>query len=497
MDKADHVHAEVNWAEDKATGLSEENDPDAHLGAEERRAKERQLLWKLDVRLIPWLCLLYLVSFLDRTNIGNAKIAGLQKDLKMSNGQWNASLAIFFISYSVFEPASNMLLKRLRPSIYIPSLMILWGIACTCQGLINDFSGLAAARWFLGLFEAGLFPGCNFYLSCWYKRSEFGIRSALFFSAAALAGSFGGLLAAAISKMHGVGGKAGWAWIFILEGLLTIIVGIASYWMVHDFPDTATFLSADDRVRVYHRLKTDQQSSAEHEAFKWKYFWASVRDWKTYTAALIYMGCGAGLYAFSIFLPTILAELGYTSTEAQLLSVPPYTAAAALTIAIGIIGDRTKQRGLCAIAVAPLGVIGFGLLLSDVPAGAKYAATFLAAMGIYPCIPNTISWVANNTEGVYKRGVTLGLAMGWANLQGCVVTNVYRGTDAPRFVPGHGVVLGYLTIAMLGGAVLHYVLLRRENALRSSGARDHWIEGKTEEEIRLMGDMRPDFLYTL
>ena len=111
--------------------------------------------------------------------------------------------------------------------------------------------------------------------------------------------------------------------------------------------------------------------------------------------------------------------MGYKNTTAQLMSVPPYAAAAIVTIAIGFIADRTGQRGICAIIVAPLGVAGFAILLTDAPPGAKYAATFLAAIGIYPCIPNTIAWVANNTEGVYKRGFTLGLAMGWANLQGC------------------------------------------------------------------------------
>lgn len=147
-------------------------------------------------------------------------------------------------------------------------------------------------------------PGCQFYLSCWYKRSEFGIRSAIFFSAAALAGSFGGLLAAAITQMDGVGGKPGWAWIFILEGIVTILFGFASFWMVQDFPDEAKFLSPEDRLRVYHRLKADQQASAEHEAFKWSYAWASLKDWKTYMYAMICMGSGGPLYAFSLFLPT-------------------------------------------------------------------------------------------------------------------------------------------------------------------------------------------------
>jgi hypothetical protein len=130
-------------------------------------------------------------------------------------------------------------------------------------------------------------------------------------------------LAAAIALMKGVGGKPGWAWIFILEGLATIIVGAVSYWMVHDFPDEAKFLNPQDRARVIRRLKLDNQSSAEHEEFKMSYFWASVKDWKTYAFAVVYMGCDGALYAFSLFLPSIIAQLGYTATKANLLSVPP------------------------------------------------------------------------------------------------------------------------------------------------------------------------------
>ena len=121
--------------------------------------------------------------------------------------------------------------------------MLLWGIVMTLMGLVHNYEGLLAARWFLGITEAGLFPGVAYYLSCWYKRSEFGIRMAIFFSAAAVSGSFGGLLAAAITKMDGVGNKKGWAWIFILEGIVTVLFGAASFYMVHDFPDNAKFLT--------------------------------------------------------------------------------------------------------------------------------------------------------------------------------------------------------------------------------------------------------------
>ncbi|KAI9868260.1 MAG: hypothetical protein M1830_005688 [Pleopsidium flavum] len=267
--------------------------------------------------------------------------------------------------------------------------------------------------------------------------------------------------------------------------------------MVHDFPDEARFLSDGDRARVIRRLKADQQSSAEHESFKMSYFWASVKDWKTWTSAIIYMGADGPLYAFSLFLPTIIHDLGYTNTKAQLLSVPPYALAAMLTIAIGYLADRTRQRGLCNICVSFLGIIGFSMLLGGNSPGVRYVGTFLGALGIYPCIANTISWASNNTEGVYKRGVTLGFVIGWGNLNGIVSSNIYRVKDKPRYVPGHSVVLAYLIVCLLGGSTLQYLLLRRENAQRLAGKRDAWISGKSEKEIELLGDRRPDFIYTL
>jgi len=367
----------------------------------------------------------------------------------------------------------------------------------TFMGFVFNWSGLMAARWFLGLAEAGLFPGINYYLSCWYRRSEFGIRAAIFFSAAAVSGSFGGLLAAAIELMDGKGGKHGWQWIFILEGILTVIFAVASFWMVHDFPDEAKFLDKDNRIRVIRRLKADQQSSAEHESFKMDYFWAALKDYKMWLGMVIYMGCDMPLYAFSLFLPTIVQGLGYTGAKAQLLTVPPYAAAAVLTILIGYIADRTRQRGLCNIAVSLIGIVGFSMLLGAESNSVRYAGTFLGALGIYPCIANTISWVSNNIEGVYKRGVVLGFVIGWGNLNGIVSSNIFFDSEKPRYRTGHSVILAYMIVFLLGGSIVNHIMLRRENAARRAGKRDHWVTDMNEKERETLGDMRPDFMYTL
>jgi hypothetical protein len=208
------------------------------------------------------------------------------------------------------------------------------------------------------------------------------------------------------------------------------------------------------------------------------------------------MGCDMPLYAFSLFLPSIINDLGWSTTvvRSQLMSVPPYAVAAILTVTIGYIADRTRQRGLCNIIVSLIGIVGFAMLLGTNTPAVKYAGTFLAALGIYPCISNTISWMANNIEGVYKRGVVLGFVIGWGNLNGIVSSNIYF--RSPKFPEGHGVVLAYMALFLCLGSVLMTTLLRIENKKRRDGKRDHWVEGKTELEIERLGDKRPDFYYT-
>lgn len=213
--------------------------------------------------------------------------------------------------------------------------------------------------------------------------------------------------------------------------------------------------------------------------------------------AIIYMGADGSLYAFSLFLPTIIKQLGYTSTTANLLSVPPYALAAIVTVLIGWVADRTQQRGLCNIGMSIFGIAGFSMLLGSSTPGVQYAGTFLGALGIYPCIANTISWTSNNVEGVYKRGVTLGFVIGWGNINGVVSSNIYRTKDAPRFFLGHGVVLAYLALFLFGGSIVTRFMLVAENKKRLAGKRDAWVEGKSEQEVAEMGDKKPDFLYML
>ncbi|GAA5885824.1 hypothetical protein JCM6882_007574 [Rhodosporidiobolus microsporus] len=471
--------------------------------------EEKKLVRKIDYKLIPFLSLLYLLSFLDRVNIGQARLAGLEADLGMSGNDYQIASAIFFVGYVITEVPSNILLKKLRPSRVIPAIMIVWGICATLMGIVHNFEGLVAARFFLGLSESALFPGACFYLVSWYRRTESQIRIAVFFSSATLAGAFGGLLAYGLSQMDGIGGKAGWAWIFIIEGIITVLVGCVAPFLIHDFPEDAKFLSERERAFVVRRLREDQGVAGE---FRWVHVKNAFLDWKSY------------VYSLSLFTPTIIAALGtWTRAQSQLLSVPPYALAFIVTLSSALLSDRFKIRALTNIVFMTITIIGFAILLGiDVleQTGVAYFAIFLCVCGVAPCIAATITWCGNNFSPVLKRGTSMGMMFTTGNSGGIISSFIYRTQDRPHYRIGHGVGLGFAAMALFLSIFLHFYF-KAENARRDrkygtleeilrnphTGEMDPsladtpevrkrvGIDHLTEEQIEELGDKSPLFRY--
>ncbi|KAI5781445.1 major facilitator superfamily domain-containing protein [Geopyxis carbonaria] len=463
--------------------------------------KERtaQLLRKMDWNIVPFLALLYLLSFLDRTNIGNARLAGLEKDLGMTGLDYNVALGVFFPWYVAAEVPSNLMMKRTSPSLWLCIIMVAWGVCMTLMGLVTNYAGLLAVRMALGLAEGGLFPGVTFYITLWYRRHECGLRMAIFFSAATLAGAFGGLLARGISEMDGIGGKAGWAWIFILEGLATLVVAAGAKWIINDYPETATFLDNEERVEVVSRLKLDRTSLADE--YHIKYFYNALKDWKIYVHMFITIGIYTPLYSFSLFLPTIVKNMGYTNNESQLMSVPPYVVACFCTITAGYLADKSGQRGLYMIFFCILSVVGFAMLISTDNPHVQYAGTFLAAAGIYPNVPMGVAWNGNNIGGSTKRAIGIAMHVGFGNLGGTIAAFVYRKTDAPRYFSGHGLLMGTTAMSCVLCIFMTWYL-RKENARRDEAMREKGLtlDDYTEEmrvSEREKGDNATFFRYTV
>lgn len=437
---------------------------------------EKALIRKCDLRIVPWLSLLYLLSFLDRSNIGNANLFGLSRNLGLTPTEYSACLAIFFAFYVLFEVPSNLVMKAWRPSMWLPIIMLAWGGVMIGMGFVRSFESLLVTRVFLGITEAGLFPGVSFFLTQWYRRYEINFRIALFFSAATAAGAFGGLLARLINEMDGVNGYEGWRWIFILEGIATVVVAVASFWMLYDYPATAKFLTEEEREFVVNRLKLDNDGCSQ--AFKYKFVKDAFLDWKVWVFAIMFQGALMPVYAFALFSPTLTANLGYTAAKAQLMSVPPYCVAAFTTVIAGYMSDRMQKRGIVAITFSTIGAVGFLMLLVSRDPNVQYAGLFLGAAGVYPLIPIVVSWGSNNCGGALKKSVATAIIVSLGNAGGVISSFIYPSTDKPRYIKGHAICFAYCLIVVVSSTFMIFYLNRQNKKKEErNAARGHaWTQ---------------------
>ncbi|KAJ4228773.1 hypothetical protein NW757_014112 [Fusarium falciforme] len=456
-------------------GLDENNLPQYN---DENTAK---VLRKIDWRLLPMLTLLYTLSYLDRGNIGNAKVAGMNEDLGLSSKQYNLILTLFFIPYALFEVPSNIVLKLMRPSIWMTVLVVSWGSVVVGTGFVTGYHSLMAARIILGICEAGFFPAASYLISEWYCRFELQWRLSIFFSAASLAGAFSGLLAFALEKMHGLGGLEGWRWIFIIEGIFTCVVGMTLPWTLPDSPETASFLTADEKTRIKTRLEQDSGTTSgtvqTSEGFKWMYLKSAFTDWKIWFTVFIYWGNTVPIYGFIFTAPTIIHQMGYTSAEAQLLTIPVYAVGMGATLILSWIADRHQKRWAFVAmpyAVSLAGAIGLLAIPHPRYPGLTYAFLFTLPAGMYPAVISLVSWISNNLSPTWKRatGIAINIMMG--NLGGMIGSNIYMAEEAPRYRTGYGVSVACLALAIFCTFVLRFAY-DRENKKRDL---------MSEEEIR-------------
>ncbi|KAF2736686.1 MFS general substrate transporter [Polyplosphaeria fusca] len=425
-----------------AIGVSHEN--------HELHISTQKLLWKLDTRILPLFILLVLCSFLDRTNVGNAKLYHLEADLGMTNAQYNQGLTAFYPLYIAGEIPSNLVLKKVTPRIWIGSMAFLWGLICMCIGFIHNFAQFASLRAILGLAEGGLFPGMVLYLSTIYARSELALRIGVLYTATSLSSAFGGLLARAMAAIGDRGGLSAWRWIFVIEGLFTMSVGVAVFLVLPNNIATATFLREDERAVALQRLKGVEHSTGGQETEE-KFAWSEVRravlNPQTWLSASAYFGLLTGIYSFGLFLPTILAGIGYTANAAQLWSAIPYSVAACTTLGVAFLSDRLKLRGCMMLCTMPIAIIGYAVIanIGDGHSKIKYGMTFMMATGIYSSVPPVLTWLANNSAGHYKRATAAALQLAIANCGGILASFIYPNREGPEYQKGHTIVLALLT----------------------------------------------------
>jgi MFS family permease len=322
---------------------------------------ERTTLRTIAWRIIPFVGLLYVLNILDRANVGFARLA-MQDDLGLSQGVFDLGYGMFYIGYLLFEVPSNLLMKRLGARVWIARIMITWGLISAATMLARDLWTFYALRILLGVAEAGFFPGIIYYLSNWFPDRERAKMTAFFMLAIGVSNVVGNPLSGWImDRFNGVSGLTGWQWLFLLEGLPTVLVGVAVLVVLKDSPRQAHWLTDEQKEWLSRRLADeDRIRQQQHGSGRWQ----AMFQTRVWILIAIYFTVAVGTNAGGAYFPTLVKERygGLTNFQIGLLTALPHLCAILAMSVVGIRSDRTGERRWHLAGSALAGAIGWALV---------------------------------------------------------------------------------------------------------------------------------------
>ncbi|MCJ1233596.1 hypothetical protein MMC14_001554 [Varicellaria rhodocarpa] len=441
-----------------------------NLSSEERERLERALVRKIDFRLLPMIILMYIMNYLDRNNIASARLAGLETELNLSSVQYNTAVSILFVGYLLMQVPSNLFLNKIgKPAIYLPTVMIIWGMISACTAATHSFGGLIAIRFMLGFVEAAYFPGCLFYLSAWYTRKELGFRTAMLYSGSLLSGAFSGLIAAGIvSGLNGARGLLAWRWLFIIEGAITIVIAFGAFFLLPNFPRTTTWLTEEERQLAVWRLDEDigeddwvgsKQQTFFHGV---KLAFADMKMWILMVMLLCIVSSGS----VTNFFPTVVKTLGYSNIISLLLTAPPYVLCVITSLLNAWHADRTGERYLHIVLPLCVCVFAFILGAATTSPAPRYVAMMLMVPGVYTGYVVVLAWISNTLpRPPAKRAAALAAINAVSNTSSIYASYMYPESAGPRYVVAFSVDCATAFVAICMATLLRTILVRLNKKL--------------------------------
>ncbi|KAH8645931.1 major facilitator superfamily domain-containing protein [Tricladium varicosporioides] len=427
---------------------------------------EARLVKRIDRRILPLVVIIYLFNYLDRNSITQARLYGLQKDTHVKGAQYQTAISIFSAGYIAMQLPSTILMTKVRPSRLLPGCIILWAIVSGCTAATNSPTGLLAVRFFLGIIEAPFFPGAIYFLSCWYTKRELGIRMALLICGLLLSNAFAGLISAGIlSGMSGVGNLAVWRWLFILEGLATIVLGVIAGFLLPDYPGTTMWLTEAERIVAQARLAVDggfEDVMGEEVSIK-RGIIGAVKDYHVWLFACLQMATTASI-SYSHFFPTLIQQIGFKdNTKVLLLTSPPYIVAFIWALSFAYTADRWQMRSPQAGLSQLVSILGVVLLIAFPGTRkfqwARYFFTFLVASGTFGVYSTTYAWLSSTIiRPPIKRAAAIGIANTLANTASLFANYFWLDEYGPTFRVPWGCILAFNVLGLTCICTLRFTL---------------------------------------
>ncbi|XXH00611.1 catabolic L-serine/threonine dehydratase [Hypoxylon texense] len=431
--------------------------------------EEKKLLRKIDLYMIPCLWFMCVLAYVDRNNIGNAKAAGMGKDLGLTDANYSMLISIFFIAYLVLEVPSNLVLARCRPSLYLPGIMAAWGILVAGMSQVKTYQGILVCRFFLGMIEAG-----------------FSKRFSIFFTALCISGAVSGLLSGAIiSGLEGAKGMQGWRWLFLIEGVITVVFSIFAAFILVDYPGTSRRLTPDERQLATIRILHDKKAHSSHATKKLsplQAVWASLVDLRVYFFTALYL-LDNGCATINYFVPTVVQNMGYAGVRAQWMTVPIWIVATAFLCIVPQTADRFKERRWHITFGFTLAFVS-GIIIVTVEnnLAARYAFICFYISGVYAAFPLILTWASETISlPSEKRAVSIAIVNAVGNLAAIYGSYMWPSTDAPSYKRGFTAMAGMCGAGAIITALMPIVFPYLPKFTTKAERELEVIEGHTSE----------------
>ncbi|KAF8651059.1 hypothetical protein AX16_004922 [Volvariella volvacea WC 439] len=472
--------------------LSQANSDDDEI--DYTHEEEAQVVRILDTKLFPWILLTTFVLNMDRTNNSNAISDNLASDLGFTIDTVNLASALYSVLFSIFCLSGAVVAKIVGPARWIPTLMFSWGLVTIAHAFIKDKAGYLTVRCWIAITEGGVIPATLVYLGGFYKNTEVATRLAWFWGTQKVASATSGIMASGLLKLRGVYGLEGWKWLFLVDGILTVFIAVATwFYLPQGLANTKGGLRGLRPWFTYRQVQIALTRVVRDDASKKSYEktvqWSDVKDtftdiglWGHLIITAIGLTPGTPL---AIYLPTVIKSFNFNVFVANALTAPPYILQFLVMLTMIRHSDKTKERGLHGAFAAAWYLVGWTLLRalpSGTDRGIKYVAVLIVASWPYTH-PLNIAWMSENTGSVGKRTIASGLVIGAANLHGTWGAFIYRADDAPDFKRGNmvNIILTAITLVLWLLQKLYYQYLNSRNARRYAALTD---EEKEEEDSK-------------
>ncbi|UNI18038.1 hypothetical protein JDV02_004335 [Purpureocillium takamizusanense] len=454
--------------------------------------KERnRIIRKIDKHLLPQIFVMYSFSVLDRSNLGNARIAGMSEEIDISGRRYDWLGTAFYIAY-ILSQWLCIGWQVFPPHMWVAFCAFGWGLVSTLQAVCTTWSGLMISRVFLGIMEACYAPGVTLYLSYFYPREKAGFRVGIFLSGSAAANAYGGILAYGIS--HARGAIAPWRTLFIVEGIPTCLLAIVTWFFLPDGPGSARFLSNREKEIATQFNAQEMGPRPGIRALQKKEALRAVLDYRTYLPALMYFGSNVAFASLPLFSPTIISQMGaFTKTQSQGLSAPPYAICFFMIVICTSLSDRYKVRGPFIVGEALLAAIGFIILATTTGVAPRYFGLILGTQ-MFVCAALVLTWASNTHENDSQRAVALAILATGGQLGPVVGTNIFPIKDKPYYRRGMWVSCGSALIVAAAASLQMLVLYRTNKKLDEENEARNEADGNEQA-----ADLRKDkgFRYIL